>query len=110
MRKDLSYIVGVYLDNAIEECEKNRKSNLMIEIYSKEEELRCTELAMKLGLSKMSVIRGCEQLKAMGLIDMEIRGRIGFVRSKYKGLELYKKAKPKLLKSIQSSISTVELV
>ena len=39
MRKDLSYIVGVYLDNAIEECEKNRKSNLMIEIYSIEEEI-----------------------------------------------------------------------
>ena len=34
MRKDLSYIIGVYLDNAIEECEKDKKSNLMIEIYS----------------------------------------------------------------------------
>jgi len=73
-------------------------------IYSKEEELRCTELAMKLGLSKMSVIRGCEQLKAMGLIDMEIIGRIGFVRSKYKGLELYKKAKLKLINPVQETL------
>ena len=39
MRKDLSYIVGVYLDNAIEECEKDKTSSIMIEIYAIDEEI-----------------------------------------------------------------------
>ena len=39
MRKDLSYIVGVYLDNAIEECEKDKSSSIMIEIYAIDDEI-----------------------------------------------------------------------
>lgn len=49
----------------------------------------------------MSVTRGCEQLKAMGLIDMEIRVRTGYIRSKFKGLELYEKAKNMLINPVQ---------
>lgn len=36
-RKNLSYIIGVYLDNAIEECESEKENNISIEIYMIEE-------------------------------------------------------------------------
>ena len=73
-------------------------------IYSKEDEIKCSNLDKKLKISKMSVTRGCEQLKTMELIEMEIRGRTGFIRSKYKGLELYAKAKDKLINPIQETL------
>lgn len=73
-------------------------------IYSKEEEIKCVELGRKLRLSKMSVTRACEQLKSMDLIEMEIRGRTGYVRTKYKGLELYEKARDMLINPVQETL------
>jgi len=73
-------------------------------IYSKEEEIKCADLDKKLNLSKMSVTRACEQLKSMGLIEMEIRGRTGYIRTKYKGIELYEKAKNMLINPVQETV------
>ena len=73
-------------------------------IYSKEEDVKCVDLGIKLRLSKMSVTRACEQLKSMGLIEMEIRGRTGYLRTKYKGLELYEKAKGNLINPVQETL------
>ena len=73
-------------------------------IYSKTPEIKCSVLDKKLQLSKMSVTRACEQLKAMDLIEMEIRGRTGYIRPKNQGLELYQKAKDKLINPVQETL------
>lgn len=73
-------------------------------LYSHDEEFKCPELAEKLKISNMSVTRGCEQLKAMELIETETRVRTNYIHPVCRGKDLYEKSKQFLINPVQEII------
>ncbi len=70
-------------------------------LYGKKTSVMKSEAARKLSLTKTSITRASEQLKAMGLIAEESEGTIVYMKPVAMGRELYEMARPYLINPVQ---------
>ena len=70
-------------------------------LYEKKTSVMKSEAARKLSLTKTSITRASDQLKAMGLIIEESEGTIVYMKPVAMGRELYEMAKPYLINPVQ---------
>ena len=65
-------------------------------------------VADDLGVTRTSVTRASEQLLTLDLITQDIRGKEYYMSVKFKGMEMYEKAKPYLINPIQKRITVIK--
>ncbi|MCR4652024.1 MAG: MarR family transcriptional regulator [Lachnospiraceae bacterium] len=73
-------------------------------LYGKKEAVKKSEAAKDLRLTKTSITRASEQLKAMGLITEESEGKTVYMRPVSTGRDYYESAKPYLINPVQKTI------
>ncbi len=77
-------------------------------LYGKKDSVMKSEAAKELALTKTSITRASEQLKAMGLITEETSGKNVYMKPVTFGRDFYELAKPYLVNPVQRTIFVAE--
>ena len=105
--------LGIVLNDIFKKEKKYSKQKMMpltqvlflFLLYQKEDKpILKTEIANRLGITKMSITRASEQLMEMELLHLEKNGRDNFVSRNGMPREYYERAKPFLINPIQKIV------